>query len=341
MPTFGSTQTIDLVLSLFRTNQLLLGVLILGYALLLHSVCFWEPATALPDAPGIANDWLQELLNERLSWHLPITIFLLFLQALLVNSLIFQHRMISPVNLFPGVFLVLVSSAVPDFLVLSPYHFANLFFLLALRSYFKAFRTSSAADLLFNVGFLMGIAALFVPTYLFFILGFALMLPVLKSGKFRDQVILLIGTAFPLYLLSIYYFWMDSFTDFWQQQWTDAFGLPQYMDWQKAPFFGLLFMSALLLTTLISRRTYRLKTKMEVQVKLNILYWLLLASGVSALFAMPWNMQHWLAAAPLMGVFLSMNFTKMRSATGEAWHLILLLFIFLLHFGGRLGLTFM
>lgn len=249
--------------------------------------------------------------------------------------------MISPVNLFPGVFLVLVSSALPEFLVLSPYHFANLFLLLAIRSYLKAFRVSSAADLLFNAGFWMGIAALFVPTYLFFILGFALMLPVLKSGKVRDQLILLIGTTFPIYLASIYYFWVDGFSSFWDQQWGDAFSIPQFMEWDKVSYFGLLFMSILLLIVLFSQRIYRMKTKMEVQVKLNIFYWLLLASGISVLFTMPWNMQHWLAAAPLMGVFLSMNFTKMRPATAEAWHLLLLAFIFLFQFGGRLGLTFL
>lgn len=329
------------MLSFFRTNQLLLGVLILGYALLLHTACFWESPAPIPDAPGIANDWLQALFNERPSWHLPFTLLLLFLQALLANSIFFQHRMISPVNLFPGVFLVLVSSALPEFLALSAYHFTNLFLLLAIRSYLKAFRTSSAADLLFNAGFWIGVAALFVPTYLFFVLGLALMLPVLKSGKFRDQLILLLGTAMPLYVASIYYFWSDSFSVFWTQQWEGAFQLPQYVEWEKVSYFGLLFMSILLLIVLFSRRTYRLKTKMEVQVKLNILYWLLLAGGVSMLFTMPWNMQHWLAAAPLMGVFLSMNFTKMRPATAEAWHLLLLLFVFLFQFGSRLGLTFL
>ena len=119
-----------IVLSFFRTNQLIVGVFILGYALLLHAVCFWEPAVPIADAPGIANEWLQLVFNERLTWHLPATLLLLFTQALLVNGLIFKHRMLSPVNLFPGVFLVLVSSVIPEFLSLSAYHFANIFLLL-------------------------------------------------------------------------------------------------------------------------------------------------------------------------------------------------------------------
>ena len=131
------------LLSFFRTNQLIVGVLVLVYALLLHLVCFWEPASEIVDAPGIANDWLQWIFNERLAWHLPTTLLLLFLQALLVNSLIFKHRLLSPINLFPGVFLVLVSSALPEFLTLSAYHFANVFLLLALRSYLNAFRVQN------------------------------------------------------------------------------------------------------------------------------------------------------------------------------------------------------
>lgn len=329
------------MLSLFRTNQLLVGVFILVYALLLHLSCFWVPTTPIPDAPGIANTWLQAYFNEHLSWHLPITLLLLSVQALLVNSFIFNHRMISPPNLFPGLFVVLVGSVVPAFLPLSVYHFANVFLLLAVRSYLKAFRVNSAADRIFNAGFWLGVSVLFVPTYIFFLLGFSLMLPILKSGKFRDQVILVIGTGFPLYLTSIIYFWQDAFSDFWTQQWQGAFGLPQFLNWQKVPFFSLLVLLVLLFIVLLSRRAYRLKTKMEVQLKLNILYWLLLASGVSALFAMPWNMQHWLAAAPFLGIFISMNFTKAKSTSAEAWHLLLLLVIFLLQFGPKLGIPFL
>lgn len=329
------------MLSFFRTNQLLVGVFILAYALLLHLSCFWELPTPIADAPGIANTWLQAYFNDYLSWHLPITLLLLFLQALLVNNLIFNHRMISPVNLFPGVFVVLVGSLVPEFLPLSVYHFANVFLLLAVRSYLKAFRVNSAADRIFNTGFWLGIAMLFVPTYVFFLLGFSLMLPILKSGKFRDQVILLIGTMFPHYLAGIIYFWQDGFHAYWTHQWKGAFGLPQFVKWDAVPFFSLLVLAILTILVLLSRRQYRLKTKMEVQLKLNILYWLLLASGVSALFTMPWNIQHWLAAAPFLGVFLSINFTKAKPTAAEAWHFLLLLLIFLLQFGPKLNIPFL
>ncbi|MEL6973227.1 MAG: hypothetical protein AAFO02_23895 [Bacteroidota bacterium] len=328
------------MLSFFRTNQLFVGVLILGYAFLLHLVCLWEPASAITDAPGIANQWLQAMFNERLSWHLPTTVLLLFIQALLVNSIIFKHRMLSPVNLFPGVFLVLVSSAIPDFLALSAYHFANVFLLLAVRSYLNAFRVQNAAGLIFNAGFWMGLAVFFVPSYVFFLLGFSIMLPILKSGKFRDQLILILGTAFPLYMLGVYYFWTDQFRAFWTQQWSGVISLPEFMNWDAVPYFRLLFLSALLMLVIFSHGQYRQKSKMDVQIKYNILYWLLLASGISALFTMPWNLQHALAAAPFIGVFLSINFTKARPATAEAWHLLLLVLVFLLQFGPRFGIPF-
>lgn len=328
------------MLSLFRTNQLLVGVLIIAYAALLHIVFLWQPSVPLADLPGIASEWLKPFSQEWASWQLPATIILLSIQALLLNAIVFNHRIISPVNLFPGVFLVLVSSILPAFLSLSVYHFANVFLLLAIRSYLKAFRVQSAADLIFNTGFWLGVAILFVPSYLFFMLAFSIMLPILKSGKFRDQVILLVGTVFPLYLLIMYYYWQDQLAFFWAEQWQGAFGLPEFMDWKNIPYFGLLILTALTLVVLFSMRLYRQKTKMEVQLKLNIMGWLFLASGISALFTMPWNLQHWLAAAPFIGFFLSMNFTKARAATAEAWHLLLLLLLFLLHFGPMLGIPF-
>lgn len=327
------------VLSIFRTNQLLAGILLLGYALLLHLANFWSPATPLVADPGVGNtlvvSWLHTLPP---SWGFALVIGLLFIQGILANVIIFAHRISSPVNLFPGVFVILLGSMLPEFGHYSGYLVANVFLLLSLRSYLKAFRINDSADHIYNAGTWIGVAALFVPTYLLFLAAFSAMLPILKSGRFRDQFILLIGAIVPLYLVGIGYYYYDSLPLFWKQQWTSAFSLPQPVQWSKVPLLSTLVMVILLLVVLSSRKQYQAKTKMEVQIKIDIFYWLLLSAGLSIFWFMPWHLQQWQTIVPIAGILLSFNFTKMKSQTAEAWHLVLLLVLFYLHFAPVVGL---
>lgn len=326
------------MLSIFRTNQLLAGILILGYALFLHLPDFWQSAPPVQLMPGVGNTWLTPLLQDAPMVSLAAVVALLFIQAVFANAIIFAHRIISPANLFPGVFVVLLGSLLPAFHQYSGYLIANVFLLLSLRSYLKAFRINNSADHVFNTGFWMGLAALFVPAYLIFLLAYSAMLPILKSGKVRDQLILLLGAIMPLYLVGIGYYWYDMLPVFWEQQWATAFSLPQTIALAKIPIVTNVAMIALLIIVLSSRRIYLAKTKMDVQIKIDILYWLLLGSGLSIWWLMPWNMQQWQTLVPIAGILLSFNFTKVRQQTAEAWHLVLLILLFYLNFAPILKL---
>ncbi len=326
------------MLSIFRTNQLLAGILILGYTLFLHLPDFWQSATPVQSMPGVGNTWLTPWLEGPPVLSLAVVISLLFIQAVFANAVIFAHRIISPANLFPGVFVVLLGSLLPAFHQYSGYLVANVFLLLSLRSYLKAFRVNNSADHIFNTGFWMGMAALFVPAYLIFLLAYSAMLPILKSGKFRDQLVLFIGAILPLYLVGIGYYWYDMLPVYWEQQWATAFSLPQTIAWSKIPVFTNVAMIALLIIVLSSRRIYMAKTKMDVQIKIDILYWLLLGAGLSIWWLMPWNMQQWQTLVPIAGILLSFNFTKVRHQTAEAWHLVLLILLFYLNFAPILKL---
>jgi hypothetical protein len=320
------------LLTIFRTNQLFAGIMLLGYAALLRISWFWLDIPALEATPGIGNSWLAPWLNANPIVHYILPLLLLFFQAILANSIVFTHRLATTVNLFPGVFIILTGSFLPEFLPYSGYLVANLFLLLSLRSLLITFRASSAADSIFNAGVYIGLAALFVPAYLCFIPAVSITLTMLKSGKFRDQFILLLGTLTPIYLLGIYYYWTDSFAVFWNIQWTNAFSMPQTFDWSALLSPDMLIMPILLIFVIFNQRKYLTKTKMDVQIKISILYWILLGSGFSAIWIMPWQLQLWQIIIPIVGILLSFNFTKAKKSVAESWHLILLLLLFMLHF---------
>lgn len=320
------------MLAIFRTNQLLASILLIGYAALLRISWFWQETPTIEVSPGWGNTLLTPWLNNYPTSQFLFPLLLLFLQAFLANSIVFRHRLTNTLNLFPGVFIILIGSMLPDFLPYSGYLVANLFLLLMIRSLLKTFRMQSAADTIFNAGFYLGIAALFVPAYLCFIPAISITLTLLKSGKFRDQVILFIGVLMPLYLLGIYHFWTDNFDTFWDLQWTNAFSLPLIFSWSDLLTPALLVMPAILIFVLINQGNYFSKIKMDVQIKIRVLYWVLLGSGLSALWIMPWDLKAWQIIVPVTGVLLSFSFTKAKKSVAESWHFILLLVLFMLHF---------
>jgi hypothetical protein len=308
------------------------GVLLLGYALLLHLSWFWQGLPPVNAEPGLGNSLVVPWLLAHAHWQLPVILILLFLQGVLANNIVFTHRLAGSVNLFPGVFVVLLGSLLPAFLGYSGYLAANVFLLLGLRSLLLTFRVSSAADLIFNTGFWVGLAAFFVPTYLVFLLPISITLTILKSGKFRDQFMLLIGALLPLYLVGMGCYWYDQLPLYWEQQWVAGFALPQYIDWATLPLLSTGVMVAVTGVVLLSQNQYLNKTKMEVQTKISILYWLLLGALLGVLWAMPWGVYRWQAVVPVAGILLSFNFTRARPPVAEAWHLLLLLLLFFLHF---------
>ncbi len=321
------------MLQFFRSNQVLLSVLLLAYAALLHLPYWVVEQPSLPASSGIGTLVVEQWLIGMPAWvEQALVLVCLGLQGGVANYFVMENRLARQVNLFPGLFIILCASLLPVFLAFSGYHLANIFVLLAMNSLAQVYRVSSAADTIFNVGFWIGVASLFQPHYLWFLLAAWGGLTVLRARKLSEATSLLFGMFAPWLLVGFGYFWFDQFNIFWSAQWTEAFSWPQYVDVKLIPMFELLILAILLLWVLFSYRGYQMKTTMEVQKRQDLLYWFLLAGGLTAIFAQPWHMLSWLAVVPYIGVLLSFNFTNMSKRAAEAWHLLLLLFFVGLHF---------
>jgi len=321
------------VLSLFRTNQQLFGIFLLLYGAILRLSWWWIDSPVLPFQVGIGNTWLAQdwLTAPAVSWTLSLVC--LCIQAWLVIGIFFQHRIGRHTDLLPGLGVVLLGSMLPVFLPLSSFSVANVAVLLALRSQLLTYRQSSAADLLFNTGFYLGIAGLFQPSYLLLLPFIGLSTTLIRSGRFRDQTTLLFGTFTPLFLVGFAYYWYDHFDFFWTQQWQGAFSLPQQWTMDDLPWAALIALGSLTLFVLLQAGQYRKKTKMDVQVKLKVVYWYLLGLGLTVLFAQPWHLYRWQAIVPIAGALLGLSLSQSKRPVAEVWHLLLLVLLAFLHFG--------
>lgn len=321
------------MLTLFRTNQLFASILLVFYIALLRSSAFVIPLEIEPRGAGIFAEWVYQWIGANGQWASIAAMVLLLIQGFYLNVLIAEHRLASKVSLFPGLFYVFVCSLLPAFHNLSPVLMANTFLIVVLGEIYGTHKRTKVAGRVFNIGFWVGIASLFYPSFALFVLfGFA-GLGIFRPFRIRERLMVIIGGLVPYFLLGTYYFWYDQLPWFLET----LRGGFQFLDFvpTAAPlvYRSLGIMAVLLLVVLFSHRSYLLKQGMDVQRKISVIYWGLFVSAATILLQSGVQLDHWLVVAVPAGILLSFNFVRMPSRMAEVIHLLMLVV--------ALGLQFM
>lgn len=321
------------MLTLFRTNQLLASTLLVFYIALVRASVWLVPATWEPSGYGPLSEWVYSRIGYAGQTADIVAMALLLLQAFFLNYFISEHRLASEVSLFPGLFYILVSSMLPEFLHLSPLLMANTFFLIVLAEAYATYKQVDCAGRIFNIGFWTGVGALFYPSYLFLIVVGFVGLNILRAFKFRERLMLLTGLLAPFVLISVYYFWTDQFWVFWLERVPESFA---FLDFRPTPnwlaFRSLAIFGILILVVLFSYRSYLFKQTMQVQRKVNILFWGLLATAFTLLIQADIGIGHLLITAVPVGIMLSFNFIRLPNRMAEVIHLLIVVVVVFLQF---------
>jgi hypothetical protein len=320
------------VLSIFRTNQLFTSILLAFYIALLYSSKFLIPVSIEVKSAGILSDWAYQWCAPDSQTSYIVAMVLLLLQAFYINLLVSEHRLANEVSLFPGLFYILISNLLPEFTYLSPVLMGNTFFIIAFGEILSTHKRLGAADRIFNVGFWIAVGSLFYMSYIVLIIFAFAGLDTLRTFKFRERLMLLTGLVTPYILLGTYFFWHKEL---------DVFANSLSSNFQLLSFvptpMGIVYRSISIFTLLLlivnfSYRTYLYKRKMEVQRKINTLFWGLLATAISLSFQAQIEIYHLAITALPLGILLSLNFIKMPPRMAEVIHLLILAGILALQF---------
>ena len=319
------------MLTLFRTNQTAYGLLLLLYALLLRGAYFLHgyPADAAND--GIFSEVTKWLLGENYILTGVVTVLIVFLQSLLINNLCNRYRLFKEVTLFPGLFYVLFVSAVQDFLPLSSVLLGNTFLILAIDNLFSIFKTDKCADAIFNVGWWIGLAALFYNAFIFFFLLAIVGLMVLRNFRFKEVLMMSSGYALPFIFTTAYYFWQDELVNFWQEQVVNQFGFIDfhledngYLNY-KLGLLGILFLMGFF-------NQYTFEKSYRTRSFIYVFYTTLTISGLTFLFQDNIQVSHFLIIAVPLSILLTARFLKFKKTTAELIHILLFVGIILIQF---------
>lgn len=326
------------MLALFRNNLFTTAILLALYVVLTHLSALLGYAHP-PDGEGseggvLYRAWFGWTEGQPI-WSAAGAAALVFVQALTVNMLADEFRLLSDRNWWPGLFYALVAACMPGFLFLSPPLVAATFVPLVLRCIFRAYNQPKATALVFDAAFWTTVAALFYPPAIFLLIAVYFGTGIMRSYSFRERTVSLIGVCTALFLSWMWYFWTDRGREFWHIQLGDLFGMYRFGDFELDLIMSLkagLF-AVLLLMVMLSYGMYISRKLIQTQKCVSVLYWFFFVGGLTILLQEKPNPAHFILIMPAMGIFLAMSFSTFRkTSTAELFHLLLLGLILFIQF---------
>ncbi len=322
------------MLSFFRTNHLISGALLIFYAALIRSVVFiLHPWEKVPDSGSPLADLLYHYSGTNGLTPEIISIGIIYINALIINYLIAHNFLAKEINLFPGLFYIIVSSSVPGFLGLSSLHIANTFLLMACFSIFEIYKKNSVAKYIFNAGILIGLSSLFFLPYTIFFFWIIVAVNSLHGLKLNNIFISLTGLIIPWLYTFLYAFWVGEAAEYYNTFILEQIGFLNFDFGQTLiEFLPLTIFFFLILVVLSGYNKNLIKKKFEEKKKINLLYWLLFLGGLMLLFCTPASPEHLLGLTIPVGILLSFSFTRMKPPFDGLYHFLLLIFVVGMHY---------
>ncbi len=319
------------MLSIFRTNQAAYSLFLLLYALVLRISYFFNAYPVDMANDGILSVFVKNGLGNNYVVTGIVTLLIVFVQSILVNHLANKYRLFKDVTLLPGLFYILLVSAIQDFLPLSSILLGNTFLILALTSLLGIFKSAKCADAIFNVGFWLGAAALFYNAFILFLFLGLLGLMVLRTFKFRESIMMITGYLIPFIFASFYFFWNDQLTIYWDTYFFKQFS---FIDFRLTgggnTYYKLIILAIFFLMGLFNG--YSFEKSYRIRNFINIFYSTLFISGFTFLFQDNIQLSHFLIIATPLSILLTARFLAMSKTTAELIHLFIFIAIMLFQF---------
>lgn len=322
------------MLVFFRTNQLAANLFLIIYVLVLRTSGLFATEVWEPSSAGVLSQVVYNYVGTH-GWAPDlIALLLVLLQALLLNILSARFRISKEVTMFPGLFYILLMSTLPSFLHLSPVVMGNTFLILAVSNLFNAYKKSSVADSIFNVGFWIGVASLFYFSNFVFLLLAIFGLATLRNIRISEIFMVLIGMIAPLFLTGTIFYLSNDWSNFYQTTFLTEFSFWNF-DWVAnwSNYIPLALFGFLILTVFVSANIYFQKQSLRSQKNIQILYYFIIISFLTVFIQKEIRLEQLLLLSIPLSLMLPLNFLEFRKREiGSGIHLAWLIGILFLQY---------
>ena len=191
-----------MLISVFKSNQKLVNALIVVVAIVL-----WLPAFFV--------EINTDLTSTNIKWlDVIISIFLIGFQAIYLNIIVNEYKLIKENSHLTGLMLLVINSCCLLFLNLNQVIISNTFIIIAFHQLLRMYNSRNSYGVLFNSGLLIGLATLIYPQSIVFMILLWITLIYTTTAQWRDFIISGIGLAVPIIYFVSYRFVFADLSEF-------------------------------------------------------------------------------------------------------------------------------
>jgi hypothetical protein len=324
------------VLFFFRSNQIFVALSLALFIILVHLGAITgalQPPNNLPEG-GLLYQSLFGWMSTQPFYAALTASVLVFIQAVTVNTLADEFRLMGERNWFPGLFYALAASALPEFLFVTAPLVAATFIPISIWRIYNAFQKPNVSVEILDGAIWIGVASLFYPPALWLLVAAFAGFKVVRVFRLKERFAFLAGALVPIFLGWLWYFWADRGFEFWNVHWNDVFHLYHFnlvFDEKVALKAALLVLFPFIFLSRLGS-LYRRRGN-QAQKFVDVLFWFFAVGSLTVSFRPEWHWEHLLMPVTSMGILLALSFQKMHQRLwAEFLHLAILLFVFFIQF---------
>jgi 4-amino-4-deoxy-L-arabinose transferase-like glycosyltransferase len=305
---------------------------------------FWAGKIVAPFSysyfPGEAENVLYSPINKLIGdsplLNVILSAIIVVVLAVLIELLIARYQFIRIRTRLPAILFALILGGFMGMHTIHPVYFAAIFLLLAVFRLFAIFDQSKAYTSVFDVGFLLGLGALFYLNLFIVVPAFLMGTIVLGRGTgWREFIILILAFLLPALLAYSYYFYTDQtvelHTVFLQNITTSVTTL-------KNNLFLQIYLGVLALLTLLASIDFaqHYDTKKVSSRKYFMVFFYIFLSSIFSYVLIPSTSQEILVIVAIPVTFLLSNFFVFLKSRiwGELYFALLLVIVIVVQFIG-------
>jgi hypothetical protein len=147
---------------------------------------------------------------QSMQWVAPaIAYIFIFLQGLYINGLVNNHRLFGTSHLIFLFVYVVFTTLIPQWTTITPFLCINTIMIFIMSAIISLYQNRNAQNETFLIAVLLSVSSLLFKPFIIFLLFLYIALLVLRSFRFSEWVIVLIGYCLPYYLLLTYFYVWD------------------------------------------------------------------------------------------------------------------------------------
>lgn len=159
-------------------------------------------------------NWLAPTAKTLPIIYSIIAFLLLYIQAITLNKLLNNHRLLPKPNYLAGMSYLLITSLFSEWYILSAPLIINTLLIWVLSRLCNLYNNPNAKTILFNVGMITGVATLFYFPSIAFSLLIIVGLTITRPFKLPEWIIALLGIITPYYFLGAWFFLTDRWASY-------------------------------------------------------------------------------------------------------------------------------